>query len=109
MCTSGETATDCAADCGGEAIGCTGSESYGYVDPSTGALTPRHEAMRVAWFATAGEFDDDHTGRPEGDFAKTSSENAWHAPTNPGLVFMWVVLRDARGGSDWQSFQLQVE
>lgn len=109
MCTSGETATDCAEDCAGQPIGCTGSESYGYVDPSTGQLTPRHEAMRVAWFATAGEFDDDHTGRPEEDFAKTSSENAWQAPSTPGLVFMWVVLRDARGGSDWQSFQLQVE
>ena len=65
--------------------------------------------MRVAWFSTAGSFEDDHTGRPEEEFATSSSENAWTAPNAPGLVFMWVVLRDARGGSDWQSFQLQVD
>ena len=109
MCTSGETAMDCAEDCQQAPVGCTGSESYGYVDPTSGELAPRHEAMRVAWFSTAGSFEDDHTGRTEDDFAMTSSENVWTAPTAPGLVFMWVVLRDARGGSDWQSFQLLVE
>jgi len=109
MCTSGETAADCAEDCLTASVGCTGAESYGYVDPTTGQLAPRHEAMRLAWFATQGSFEDDHTGRLEEDFALTSSENAWQAPSSPGLVFMWVVLRDSRGGSDWQSFQLQVE
>ncbi len=109
MCTSGETAAECPEDCLNAPVGCPGAESYGYVDPTTGQLAPRHESMRVAWFATQGEFDDDHTGRTEEDFAMTSSENAWQAPNAPGLVFMWVVLRDSRGGSDWQSFQLQVE
>jgi len=109
MCTSGETASDCADDCLTEPVGCTGPESYGYVDPTTGQLAPRHESMRVAWFATQGDFDNDHTGRLEEDFALTASENGWQAPSTPGLVFMWVVLRDSRGGSDWQSFQLQVE
>ena len=109
MCTSGETASDCPADCLQSPVGCSGSESYGYVDPTTGELAPRHESMRVAWFSTAGSFEDDHTGRTEDDFAMTSSDNVWIAPNAPGLVFMWVVLRDARGGSDWQSFQLQVE
>jgi hypothetical protein len=109
MCTSGETATDCPDDCQQSPVGCTGAETYGYVDPTTGELVQRHESMRVAWFATQGDFDDDHTGRTEEDFANTSSDNVWQAPSTPGLVFMWVVLRDARGGSDWQSFQLQVE
>lgn len=109
MCTSGETELDCPKDCGKSAVGCSGSESYGYVDPMTGQLVQRQEGMRIAWFATAGDFEDDHTGRTEEDFLNNSSENAWQAPSTPGLVFMWVVLRDARGGSDWQSFQLQVE
>jgi hypothetical protein len=109
MCTSGETPAECAEDCLMAPVGCTGAESYGYVDPTTGELAPRHEAMRIAWFATQGSFADDHTGRPEDDFALTSSENSWQAPSTPGLVFMWVVLRDSRGGSHWQSFQLQVE
>ena len=109
MCTSGETALGCAEDCQSDPVGCTGAESYGYVDPTTGQLAPRHEAMRVAWFATQGSFEDDHTGRTEDDFAVNFSDNTWQAPSTPGLVFMWVVLRDARGGTDWQSFQLQVE
>jgi len=109
LCTSGETVTACAEDCLQAPVGCTGAESYGYVDPTTGELAARHESMRVAWFATAGEFEDDHTGRAEADFATPSSDNVWQAPSKAGLVFMWVVLRDARGGSDWQSFQLQVE
>jgi len=109
MCTSGETAMDCAEDCAGKPVGCTGSEAYGYVDPTTGELSARHESMRVAWFSTSGAFEDDHTGVVEDDYLKTSSDNAWQAPSTPGLVFMWVVLRDARGGSDWQSFHLQVE
>jgi hypothetical protein len=65
--------------------------------------------MRVSWFATLGAFRDDHTGRPEEEFALTSSDNAWTAPAAAGPVFMWVVLRDARGGVDWQSLRLQVE
>jgi len=108
MCTSGETTTDCAEDCA-TPVGCTGSETYGYVDPTTGELRIRYEAMRVSWFATKGEFADDHTGRVEEEFALTSSDNEWTAPSVPGPVFMWVLLRDARGGINWQSFQLQVE
>ncbi len=109
LCTSGETASQCAQDCAQNPVGCAGAETYGYVDPTTGQLVPRHESMRVSWFATKGEFRDDHTGRTEDDFAATFSANEWRAPSAPGLVFMWVVLRDARGGSTWQSFELQVE
>lgn len=108
MCTSGETVADCPDDCT-TPIGCNGAEAYAYVDPATAVLAPRHESMRVSWFATQGEFTDDHTGRVEEEFALNTSDDEWQAPTQPGLVFMWVVLRDARGGVDWQSFQLKVE
>ncbi len=108
MCTSGETVADCPDDCT-TPVGCTGSEAYGYIDPTTGLLVARHESMRVSWFATQGEFRDDHTGRTEEEAALTSSDNEWTAPNTAGPVFMWVVLRDARGGISWQSFQLQVD
>jgi hypothetical protein len=108
MCTSGETLSGCPLDCT-TPVGCTGPEQYAYVDPATSQLSPRHEAMRVSWFATVGAFRDDHTGRLEEEFALTSSDNAWTAPATAGPVFMWVVLRDARGGVDWQSLRLQVE
>lgn len=108
LCTSGESALECAEDCTSP-VGCRGPEEYAYLDPARGVVVPRHEAMRVSWFATRGEFRDDHTGRPEEDFALTSSDNTWRAPDAPADVFMWVVLRDARGGVDWQSFRLAVE
>ena len=108
MCTSGEGVADCPDDCT-TPVGCTGPEEYAYVDPASSVLSPRHEAMRVSWFATLGEFRDDHTGRLEEEFAQTSSDNTWRAPATPGLVFMWVVLRDARGGVAWRSYQIQVQ
>jgi hypothetical protein len=64
--------------------------------------------MRVSWFATAGSFSDDRTGREEHDLA-TFSDVQWTAPSTPGVVHLWVVLRDARGGVDWSSFDVTVQ
>jgi hypothetical protein len=108
MCTSGETVVDCPDDCT-TPVGCNGPEEYAYLDPEQGALVDRHESMRVSWFASAGEFDDDHTGRLEEEFAVSTSDNGWRAPASQGAVFMWVVLRDDRGGVDFHSFEVQVE
>ncbi|HWZ87781.1 MAG TPA: hypothetical protein VNW92_02995 [Polyangiaceae bacterium] len=108
MCTSGEAVADCPDDCT-TPVGCRGPEEYAYLDPAQGSLVDRHESMRVSWFATDGEFADDHTGRLEEEFAVTSSDDPWRAPATPGTVFMWVVLRDDRGGVDYHSFQVQVE
>ena len=108
MCTSGETVTDCPDDCTNP-VGCTGPEEYAYLDPAQNLVVTRHESMRVSWFATQGTFGDDHTGRLEEEYGTTSSDNVWRAPSAPGPVFMWVVLRDARGGVDFHSYELQVE
>lgn len=108
MCTSGETVVDCPEDCTNP-VGCAGPEEYVYLDPAQGTLVDRRESMRVSWFATAGEFDDDHTGRLEEEYATTSSDNPWRAPATAGPISMWVVLRDDRGGVDFHSFQVQVE
>ena len=109
MCTSGESQTDCPDDCSSTPVGCQGPEQYAYLDPVSTLVVPRHESMRVSWFATQGEFHDDHTGRLEEEFENTSSDNTWRAPKLAGPVFMWVVLRDARGGVDFQSYRLEVE
>ena len=53
-------------------------------------------------------FDDDHTGRRE-DETDTFSDGAWTAPSTPGLAHLWVVLRDSRGGTDWQSYVVDVQ
>jgi hypothetical protein len=108
ICSPGEDALGCADDCT-TPKGCGGSEPFAYLDPQSHELVDRHEAMRVSWFATAGSFDTDHTGRLESEFSQTSSDNTWTAPEEPGTVFMWVVLRDDRGGVDWQSFRVNVQ
>jgi hypothetical protein len=87
--------------------GC-GAEPYAYYDPQAQAVTMRREAITVSWFATAGSFDSDRTGRAEDDMT-TTSDNGWTAPSAPASgVLMWVVLRDDRGGVAWQRFRIDV-
>jgi len=107
VCSGDENATDCAAECK-TPKGCAGAEAFVYYDPQLRRVIDRREAMRVAWFAGAGEFEDDHTGRRE-DESETFSDGVWTAPSQPGLVHLWVVLRDNRSGISWQSYVVEVE
>ena len=59
-------------------------------------LVDHREAFRVSWFATAGAFEADRTGRGE-DEAETYSDNAWTAPEFAGTVYMLIVVRELRG------------
>jgi hypothetical protein len=65
--------------------------------------------MRVSWFASAGTFEHDRSGRPEADAGSPFSDNAWTAPSEAGDVRLWVVLRDDRGGVGYGSFYVHVE
>lgn len=73
------------------------AEVYVYFDPATQTLVQRREVIRAFWYATSGSFYHDVTGRDEADPAHDTS-NIWTAPQNKGQVFVWVVLRDSRGG-----------
>jgi len=70
-------------------------------------LVPHRESMRVSWFASAGSFEHEVTGRDEGDLA-TTTDNSWSAPATAGPVHLWIVLRDSRGGVDFAAYELQV-
>jgi hypothetical protein len=70
------------------------------------------EQMRASWFSTAGTFANDTTA-PDGAVAvgqstPTYAENSWTAPATPQKVYMWVVLRDNRGGVGWASYVFDV-
>jgi len=95
------------ADCTGATTPCTGSEPYVVFDLASRTILPAREALEVAWFATGGSFDIDHTGRSATD-PTTFSENGWTAPSEAGPVVVWVVLRDDRGGIGWQQFIVTV-
>ncbi len=81
------------------------AETFAYFDPASQTVTRQREAMQVAWYSTAGAFDTESTGRASTDLATTSA-NTWTAPTSAGRAFVFVVLRDSRGGVDFASVEL---
>jgi hypothetical protein len=78
-------------------------ETYPIYDVASQEIVQHRESMRVSWFATAGSFSHEHTGRTE-DETDTFTTNDWTAPAQSGVVHFWVVLRDSRGGTDFEGF-----
>lgn len=108
VCGPDETRISCAADCANDVLtGCTGQERYLWFDNRSRTLEVRRESMRLAWYATAGTYQDERTGVDE-DAATTSSSNVWTAPSQ-GNTALWVVLRDARGGVGVIQLAVQVQ
>jgi hypothetical protein len=87
-------------------LGWTETETYLLYDPQTRALTTRRETMRASWFATAGAFAADRTGRSSEE-PEPWTENTWSAPDPTGPVHLFVVLRDDRGGVGFAAYELR--
>src|SRR4029079_6047758 len=82
-------------------------ESYPVWDLASRMLVTHRESLRVSWFASAGSFTKDTTGRGEEE-PELFARNDWTAPRESGNAHFWVVLRDSRGGIDFASFDLLV-
>jgi hypothetical protein len=82
------------------------AETFEYFDPDTQTLSTQREAMRVAWYTTAGALATESTGRASGDLLTTTT-NTWTAPSS-GTAHLWLVLRDSRGGVDFASYDADV-
>ncbi|MCL2725356.1 MAG: hypothetical protein FWD69_13065 [Polyangiaceae bacterium] len=106
ICGPDESQVTCMDDCT-QPNGCMGAERYLVYDAEARELVVHREAMSVSWFASSGSFDQDRTGR-EADDPATFSDNIWQAPTTPGIVKGWVVLREERGGTAWHPFIFEV-
>ena len=106
ICGMSETAKACPADCK-TPHGCAGAETYVVYDLATRTNLTQREGMRVAWYAAAGTFDLDRSGRDRDD-PGTSADDVWTAPTAPGVVPLWLVLRDDRGGVDFRAVRVAV-
>jgi hypothetical protein len=78
------------------------AELYVVFDPAQQVIVERRESLRVSWFATAGTFENDRTGRGA-DEPESWTENAWTAPDDARATHLWLVLRDARGGVAFSS------
>ena len=77
-------------------------------DRETMQLVTRPEAMRVSWFATGGDLAVDASAVAEGDPTSTVS-TTWHTPSQPGPAWIWLVLRDSRGGLATATFAIAVQ
>jgi hypothetical protein len=99
----------------GAAGACTGSQRYAILNPATAAVTYVWEQMRVSWFSTGGTFANDTTapdaaGGVAAGAGASHAENAWTAPTRAARpIYVWVVLRDDRGGVGWASYVFDVK
>jgi hypothetical protein len=82
-------------------------ESFPVFDLPSASLITHRESMRVSWFATDGSFTHEVTGREEDDTA-TWTDDLWTAPVTPGVVHLWIVLRDSRGGLDFAAYDVTV-
>jgi len=92
----------------GESQGCAGAEPYVAFDPLTLALQTRREGIRASWYASDGLFEIAATGTTEADVNLSSAANVWSAPTSPGQVHLWIVLRDDRRGVGWETYEIDV-
>lgn len=73
------------------------AEEYLVYDRREAHLVSRVEQLEVRWFASAGEVQTDETVPAAGRVAVL-----WTAPASPGSAWIWVVVRDERGGvSGW--------
>lgn len=83
------------------------AETYLVWNLATQTLDQHREALSVAWFTTAGLFAHDSSGRDEQD-TTTSTDDVWTAPATAGVVELWAVLRDSRGGVDFAQASVTV-
>ena len=84
------------------------AEGYLYYDRDRQALVDRRESLRISWFATGGAFPVDSIAIDEGA-AETSETITWRTPGSIGPATLWLVLRDARGGTAVQSATIAIE
>ncbi len=82
------------------------AETFAYFDQASQTVTTQREAMRVAWYVTAGVLSTESTGRDADDPA-TTTDNVWVAPSL-GTATLWLVLRDSRGGVDYATYAVTV-
>lgn len=99
------------------------AEPYVWFDPPPALLRDRRESLRVSWYVTGGTLCSDATGRTEAELAAAVAAaglderaasppghtgNCWRAPSTPGEVTLWLVLRDSRGGASISEHRLEV-
>jgi hypothetical protein len=82
------------------------AETYPVFEPDTRTVVDHREAIRVSWFASGGVLASERTGRTEDDM-EASADNVWSTP-DVGTAHLWLVVRDTRGGTAFESFDVEI-
>ncbi len=84
------------------------SEPYVRYDSERGVLVEAREWIRVQWFVTEGTLARGEATLEPTDGESPSVTSRWRAPQSAAFVHGWVVVTDARGGSAWEPFTVDV-
>jgi hypothetical protein len=106
ICGFDETRGDCPEDCTAPR-GCGGKERYLRYDTESRSLVTEQESMRFAWYSTAGQLLLERTGL-SADATGRISGNGYTAPDAGTDGTLFVVVRDARGGTGFASLGVVV-
>jgi len=82
------------------------AETYLRYDRDAVRLIETREVLTASFFVTAGQLAAERLGAVDD---ATSVRNRWMAPDVAGVVHLWVVVRDGRGGTAWSRHTLTVE
>jgi hypothetical protein len=81
------------------------AEEYVTVDPERAVLDSHIEKLWVAWFATSGSLDSDISQAAP---SESTVSNHFHAPAGAGTFYLWTILHDDRGGTDFAQTEIAV-
>jgi TonB family protein len=95
-------------DCTGTTAACGGAEPYVVFSPTALRIEEHRESLHIAWYTTAGAFQQARGGVSEAGASQHTLSNEWTAPSVAGDVTLWVVLLDDRGGAGWQRYLIHV-
>jgi hypothetical protein len=107
VCSAREDVANCAEDCR-VFHGCEGAESYAYYDPEAAVVVDRREGIEIDWYATAGHFAEEHTGRAESEPDGVDAWVEFTLPLRAEELTLWAVVRDDRGGAGYRRARLRV-
>ncbi len=86
------------------------AEPYVVYSERESRIIDARESLTVRWYVTAGALD---RGRQTVELFAGDDvapfEVEWIAPDEPGVVHLWAVLADARGGVTWAALSIDVE
>jgi hypothetical protein len=79
-------------------------EPYVVYAPQSRAVEARIETLQVSWYASAGTFEVDARTTQTGEEVR----NTYTTPAESSPVWVWVVLRDDRGGISMKTNTFEV-